>query len=940
MPPQRGSTKEFEVKDKLVLDHLAGETDLFADPAKALMLDGVLKETLAQVQKTSKYFHGFTDAEIDIMFPFLTHFPFNHGDQLAQAGEDASWVAVLLTGRLHAVDGNKDVLIDLQPGAIVGEMALFRGGTRYCDIVGRGTGALAALLFDDIPRMLSEAPAVTLKLIAAFGRAASSKFVQPQPLPAALKGASPAAAAASSALTAPPAASPSKRAIRRNDSSELSLRHRVLVQSLQKRGLTDVEAGELLKWLVIDEFAPNAQLLQEGRTLAHVIFVIGGAVLEGENQRGVGEIAGSWAALSGHPITQRVVGGKEGGQVGYLSLATIEEIATTVSGSLALKIVKLIGISATASKEQDGMASLSSQLGSKLTEVLYRNKMKSVEAMAEIHTEERDRAVHDKNRNEILMKKLQRAHDALTQRLGSMETIIAQKDKEKQRLELTIKQKDKEAEALRTRNDSLVMELQSANDEAQQMMHMSRLREANEAKAREIEDLKERLELANKEAEFVEQEAETRYRKLQEDSLALHTSTQARNRLRMFILLIVLDRKRRFERKARVKAGVLTWLSGKQSTDDSITIDTLSMELQSAKQKVDAIGEESDALREAAVTLATSKSTLEAQQAELIETAKRALGRDGQLEGAAAAADERAAAATKKTQALVNENLHLRWAVSQAEERFKETAMECASLVADRDSLLGELHQVRELEQQASDGLRQAKKHILELEASILAERSTWATRVSEAERASREHASAVHRARRLQEELDMALGARAAESLAHEKQRVLLARLLELEGTFAPMLQPQTSGSFLTPYSQALQEIAKEEMRIPHAIRERKTPASGLSPPLLAGPLPGSEARNAAYAAVAATEAERAANDPSAVRGVDVARTGAMPRSLPGSTSLPLLRTGLAASHGAKPLPVARGSTRVVARKSGGVSLGSRNSLQQLAALQSRPSL
>ena len=35
----------------------------------------------------------------------------------------------------------------LTPGAMVGEMSLFRGGVRYCDMIGRGNGALAALLY-------------------------------------------------------------------------------------------------------------------------------------------------------------------------------------------------------------------------------------------------------------------------------------------------------------------------------------------------------------------------------------------------------------------------------------------------------------------------------------------------------------------------------------------------------------------------------------------------------------------------------------------------------------------------------------------------------------------------------------------------------------------------------------------------------------------------
>ena len=39
--------------------------------ASALMLDDVLKATLSDLQKTSKYFRGFTDEDIDAFAPFL-----------------------------------------------------------------------------------------------------------------------------------------------------------------------------------------------------------------------------------------------------------------------------------------------------------------------------------------------------------------------------------------------------------------------------------------------------------------------------------------------------------------------------------------------------------------------------------------------------------------------------------------------------------------------------------------------------------------------------------------------------------------------------------------------------------------------------------------------------------------------------------------------------
>ena len=71
----------------------------------------------------------------------------------------------------------------------------------------------------------------------------------------------------------------------------------------------------------------------------------------------------------------------------------------------------------------------------------------------------------------------------------------------------------------------------------------------------------------------------------------------------------------------------------------------------------------------AANTIADAKRHLEQQQAALVQTAKEALGRDNKLDDVAKAAEERAIAAAQRTESLVSEGLHLKWAVREAEER-------------------------------------------------------------------------------------------------------------------------------------------------------------------------------------------------------------------------------------------------------------------------------
>ena len=61
---------------------------------------------------------------------FITFVNFVESDTIATAGEDASWVGVLLSGVLEALSADGNLLNTLGPGRIVGEMALFHGGRR------------------------------------------------------------------------------------------------------------------------------------------------------------------------------------------------------------------------------------------------------------------------------------------------------------------------------------------------------------------------------------------------------------------------------------------------------------------------------------------------------------------------------------------------------------------------------------------------------------------------------------------------------------------------------------------------------------------------------------------------------------------------------------------------------------------------------------------
>ena len=246
----------------------------------------------------------------------------------AIAGEDATWVGILLTGRINAVTRMGDLLGTLQPGAIVGEMAFFRGEKRMCDLVSDGPVMLATMLFTDIPALLMANPKAANKLLLCFGTAAAYKLVFPHPLP-------------EGNLTDKAGSSRRGKTV-----MDLAAMYAPAVDALVALGLLNFEAAELIKWLTITEFRVNQVVLQEAKELRHVTLVLRGTVLDGEVTHAAGEFIGGWWLLTGIPVTRKVIGGSGGGVLGTISLPQIEELSRS-NVELALKLFKLVGIGAT-----------------------------------------------------------------------------------------------------------------------------------------------------------------------------------------------------------------------------------------------------------------------------------------------------------------------------------------------------------------------------------------------------------------------------------------------------------------------------------------------------------------------------------------------------------------------------------------------------------------
>ena len=141
----------------------------------------VQRALLSQVQSRSTSFRGFSENELDLLFPYLNIVEFQNGDPIMKTGEEASWTGIVLGGELEASLYTGAVIGRVMPGTVVGEMALFRGGKRGCDMRAVNSGAIAVLRFSEFERI--ESIALQHKLMIAFGREAYLHSVHPQQSP-------------------------------------------------------------------------------------------------------------------------------------------------------------------------------------------------------------------------------------------------------------------------------------------------------------------------------------------------------------------------------------------------------------------------------------------------------------------------------------------------------------------------------------------------------------------------------------------------------------------------------------------------------------------------------------------------------------------------------------------------------------------------------------
>ena len=279
----------------------------------------VQRARLSAVQARSTSFRGFSEQELDALLPFLSLIEFEYGDPIIRCGEDATWTGVLLGGELEAVLPNGAVIGTVFPGTVVGEMALFRGGKRGCDMRATISGSIAVLKFSDVDTVASESPQLAHKLLLAFAREGYLHTVFPQ-------------------------ASPFMRRSKIEGVLGMS-DHMVFEPSKEKlssRGWPQAELTLLFAALEVDSVEQGMTVLLKGRTIEFVIFVLRGGITHGAKRHRVGEIVGASYAISGVPMVDEAVADMDS-ILGVLTLKRLKQLGDE-HPRLAAKVLRLLGV--------------------------------------------------------------------------------------------------------------------------------------------------------------------------------------------------------------------------------------------------------------------------------------------------------------------------------------------------------------------------------------------------------------------------------------------------------------------------------------------------------------------------------------------------------------------------------------------------------------------
>lgn len=115
------------------------------------------------------FLKSFSSEELDYFFAKANEKPFKKGDALSYKDDEGESLFVVLEGSVKIIDvsatGKETILNFIQPGGVVGEIAVFDRLPRTADAVAASDGSAAVLARRDVLSALKDHPELSLKII-------------------------------------------------------------------------------------------------------------------------------------------------------------------------------------------------------------------------------------------------------------------------------------------------------------------------------------------------------------------------------------------------------------------------------------------------------------------------------------------------------------------------------------------------------------------------------------------------------------------------------------------------------------------------------------------------------------------------------------------------------------------------------------------------------
>ena len=201
-----------------------------------------------------------------------------------------------------------------------------------------------------------------------------------------------------------------------------------------------------------------------------------------------------------------------------------------------------------------------------------------------------------KKRNDMLFKKLKRAHDLLQEKLGEAEKEVKDQAKEVKRLAKEGKDKDKELSAQATTIEHLRKALAMADSETKKLAEIQALNGVVAAKDDELEQLRADLEALDHEHVDAQNAFNVELAREQDRSRRREGRVAAWWRWQWAMAAVLLGERTKLEKRAKTRAMVVQFLMGKDGDEKALHLDSMTFELSTTREMLEEVHEERESV--------------------------------------------------------------------------------------------------------------------------------------------------------------------------------------------------------------------------------------------------------------------------------------------------------------------------------------------------------